>query len=231
MWLRSRPRVLPRAEPEPDREAEGEAHPDRHRLAMDEPGGVVAGHALERVREGVAEVEQRPLAVLALVADDDRGLRPAALGDGVVALRPAGEDPAPVRLAPFEEALVADEPVFHHLGIAGAHLAQRQRVERGGVGEDEARLMEGADEVLAVARIDAGLAADRGIDLGQERRRHLHEAHAAPHDRGGETGEIADDAAAERHDEIAALDARIEDRVANPRQRGVRSSRLRPARP
>ena len=86
------PRVLPRAEPEPDREAEGEAQPDRHRLAMDEPGGVVAGHPLERVREGVAEVEQRPLAVLALVADDDRGLRPAALGDGVVALRAAGED-------------------------------------------------------------------------------------------------------------------------------------------
>ena len=81
--------------------------------------------------------------------------------------------------------------------------------------------MEGADEVLAVARIDAGLAADRGIDLGQQRGRDLHEAHAAPHDRGGKAGEIADDAAAERHDEIAALDARLEDRVANPLQRGV----------
>ena len=76
--------------------------------------------------------------------------------------------------------------------------------------------MEGADEVLAVARVDAGLAADRGIDLREERGRHLHEAHAAAHDGGGEAREVADHAAAERDDEIAALDPRGEDRVADP---------------
>ena len=71
--------------------------------------------------------------------------------------------------------------------------------------------MEGADEVLALRRVDAGLAADRGIDLRQQRGRDLHEVHAAASDRGGKAGEVADDAAAKREDDIAALELGIED--------------------
>ena len=59
---------------------------------------------------------------------------------------------------------------------------------------------------MPCAAVDAGLAADRGIDLRQQRGRHLHEIHAAPHDAGGKAGEVADDAAAERDDRIAALE-------------------------
>ena len=70
--------------------------------------------------------------------------------------------------------------------------------------------MEGADEVLALGRVDAGLAADGGVDLRQQRGRDLHEAHAATHDAGGEAGEIADHAAAERDHEIAALEPHLE---------------------
>ncbi len=62
-------------------------------------------------------------------------------------------------------------------------------------------------------RVDAGLAADGGIDLRQQRRRHLHEVHAAAHDRRGEAGEIADHAAAERDHHVAALEAGIENAV------------------
>ncbi len=103
---------------------------------------------------------------------------------------------------------VAEQAVFGDLGIAGAEFARRQRVEQRRVGDHQDRLMKGADQVLAVPRIDAGLAADRGVDLRQQRRRHLHEIDAAAHARRGEAGEIADDAAAERNREIAALDAR-----------------------
>ena len=67
--------------------------------------------------------------------------------------------------------------------------------------------MEGADQILAVAGIDRGLAADRRIDLGEQRGRHLHVIETAAHHGGGEAREIADDAAAERDDEIATLDA------------------------
>ena len=75
--------------------------------------------------------------------------------------------------------------------------------------------MEGADQVLPMARVDPRLAADGGIHLGEQRGRNLDEAHAAPNTRRREAGEIADDAAAERHDEIAALQPCREDRVAN----------------
>ena len=57
------------------------------RLAVQQPVGE-AGRRLERVAEGVAEIEQRALAGLALVARDDRGLGAAAHGDGVLARAP-----------------------------------------------------------------------------------------------------------------------------------------------
>ena len=74
--------------------------------------------------------------------------------------------------------------------------------------------MEAADEVLAVPRIDAGLAANGEIDLRQQRRRDLHQAHAAFQDAGGESRQVADDAAAQRDDEIAALQPQVQQRVA-----------------
>ena len=66
-----------------------------------------------------------------------------------------------------------------------------------------------------MSRIDRGLAADRRIDLGQQRSRDLHVIYSAPHCGRGEAGEIADHAAAERNDKIAALDARCDDRLAD----------------
>ena len=77
-----------------------------------------------------------------------------------------------------------------------------------------ARLMEGADEVLALRRVDRGLAADRAVDLRQQRRRHLHEIDAAQQRRRGKAGDIADDAAAERDEHGAALDAERQDVLA-----------------
>ena len=110
---------------------------------------------------------------------------------------------------------VAEQAVFHHLGIAGAEFALRQRVEQRGVGDHQDRLMERADQVLALAGVDRGLAADRRIDLRQQRRRHLHVVDAAPDQRRGKAGEIADHAAAERHHQIVALDPRRHQRVAD----------------
>ncbi len=75
--------------------------------------------------------------------------------------RAAGEDVLPIRFQPGEERGVAEQPVFGDFGVTGAELARRQRVEQRGVGDDQDRLMERADEIFAVRRIDAGLAADR----------------------------------------------------------------------
>ncbi len=80
--------------------------------------------------------------------------------------------------------------------------------------------MEGPDEVLAVARVDSGLAAHGGIHLRQERGRHLHEAHAATQDRGGEPRQIADHAPAQRQDDVAPLAALVEQPFHRLRQPG-----------
>ena len=109
---------------------------------------------------------------------------------------------------PAEERFIAEHAVFGDFGIAGAELARRQGVEHGGVGNHQHRLMKCAEQIFALRRIDPGLAADRRIDLRQQRGRHLHEIDAAAQDRGGKAGEIADHAAAERDDEIVALDLR-----------------------
>jgi hypothetical protein len=154
---------------------------------------------------------------LALVGGDDRRLHPAADEDG------AGQDgrlPAAYRLAlgfePIVVRGVAYQAVFDDLAIAGPHLARRQCSERAGVGQHQARLVEGAEEVLARSRIDRGLAADRAVDLRQEGRRDLHEVDAAQEGRGGEPGDVADHPAAERHQHRAAFDATGENILDEP---------------
>ena len=127
----------------------------------------------------------------------------------------AGKDVFPIGFEPGEEGGVAKQAVFGDFSVAGAEFARRQHVKQSRVGNNQNRLMESADKILAVAGIDGGLAADRGIHLRQQCGRHLDIIKSAPHHRRGESGEIADDAAAERDDEIAALDARGDDGLAN----------------
>ena len=94
--------------------------------------------------------------------------------------------------------------------------ARPARSSRGGsvasvssVGEHATRLVERADHVLAARVVDAGLAADRGVDLREQRGRHLHEVDAALVAGGGEAGHVADHAAAERDDAgVAVMSAR-----------------------
>src|SRR5690349_24075285 len=70
-------RDLGPAELELSREIECELHADGDSLAMQQRSAE-ARRRLERVAEGVAEIEQRAQSALALVGGDDRGLgRPA----------------------------------------------------------------------------------------------------------------------------------------------------------
>ena len=65
------------------------------------------------------------------------------------------------------------------------------------------------------------LPPTRGIDLRQQRGRHLHEIDAAAQDRRRKAGEIADHAAAERDDEIVALDLGRDQRFRNLFEPGI----------
>ncbi len=81
------------ANPELDGKGEGEPHADRDRLAMQQTVGI-AGIGLERVAEGMAEIEQSARALLLfLVSLDDGSLGAGARLDRVAALWPGrGED-------------------------------------------------------------------------------------------------------------------------------------------
>ena len=162
-----------RDQPAPGGELERQRHAEPDRLAVQQPVGK-AGRGLERMSEGVAEVEQHAVAGLALVARDDRGLGLHAFQNGIFARRrrlPRAGPPAntsrQLASSHSKKCSVAKQPVFHHLGVAGAEFALRQRIEQRGVGDHQDRLIERADQVLALAGVDRGLAADRGIDLRQ----------------------------------------------------------------
>ena len=105
-----------------------------------------------------------------------------------------------------KNASIAEHAVFGDFGIAGAELARRQRIQHRGIRDHQNRLVKRADQIFSMRRVDAGLAADGGIDLRQQRGRHLHEIDAAAQDRGGKARKVADHAAAERDHEVVALD-------------------------
>ncbi|MCY1546275.1 hypothetical protein D9M68_822640 [compost metagenome] len=132
----------------------------------------------------------------------------AAAGNRFATCRTAGENLWLLFLKPEEELFIVDQAVLDHFGIAGGELTGAEGVERRKIGQHQFGLVEGANEVLAMGRIDAGLAADRAIDLRQKRGRHLHEIHATPSNGGGKAGEIANDTATERNHQIAALQPR-----------------------
>ena len=192
--------VLEGAEVHGRREVHGHDHADGDRLAVQQAVGI-AGFRLEGVGECVAEVEQRPATGFALILCDDIGLG----GTGVVD-RPGADRAIPgaegfgVAFHPFEEAGIVDQAVFHGFGVAGQEFARRQGLEDPDIGEDQGRLMERPDQVLALGGVDSSFAADRTVDLGQQTGRDLDDVDAAQHDAGREAGEIADDAAAIRFD-------------------------------
>ena len=141
--------------------------------------------ASKRMAEGVAEIEQRALAGLALVA---RRRSPALARqldrDRVLARRAAGEDVAPVRLEPGEEsrrrrAARIWRPRHSRRGTRAAAACRAARCRRPPGSADGRR----RPDSCRAGELIAGLAADRGIDLRQQRGRHLHDIEAAPHDR------------------------------------------------
>src|ERR1700736_5073318 len=153
--------VLQAAKSAARREAERASHPNRDRLAMHKPCSLIQGEALERMAKGMAEIEQRPFALLMLVARDNRRLGLAARRNRMHARGSPREDRAPIGFQPGEESRVANEAIFDNFGIASAKFARRQCFKRICVRDNKRRLMEGADQILAMTGVDPGLAALR----------------------------------------------------------------------
>jgi hypothetical protein len=129
----------------------------------------------------------------------------------------AREELRKVCLEPAEERAIGDERRLHDLREAGPQLAVRQRRERVRVGDHRRRLVEGADQVLAARVVHPGLAADRGVDHREQRRRQLHDRDAALVRGCRESRDVADHAAAEREHHAVPVEARGDQRVDDDR--------------
>ena len=139
-----------------------EAHARRDAGAVSEP---VLARRLDRMADGVAQVEGLSDAAFALVRVDHVALDLDAAGDhlceaieGELALvdRRSGER--------LEEVGVAHHAVLEHLS---AGVGEEMPVDGGEaveVRDDRARLEEGAREILARPEVDPRLAADRRVD-------------------------------------------------------------------
>jgi hypothetical protein len=177
-----------------------------------------AAGRLDRVRDRVPEVEDRPAAGLALVAGDDLRLPRHARGDRSLegARAPAPQVPR-VRIQPREEPPVRGGGDLHDLREPGGHLRGRKSREHGDVRVDARGLVEGPHEVLRGGEIHAGLPPDRGVHHGEERRRNLDHGHAAVPRRREEAREVARHAAAERDEHGVPAHPEREQPVLEPR--------------
>src|SRR3954447_7706477 len=123
-----RERFLDRARVEPG-EPQRSEQAERDRLAVSR--AVVAAGGLERVREGVAEVQDLPLAALVRVAQADGGLERGAAANELC-----------VRQLP--ERLAGEQPGLHHLGHPRPALLRREGLEQRGVDQRPLGPVEGA---------------------------------------------------------------------------------------
>ena len=73
--------------------------------------------------------------------------------------------------------------------------------------------MEGADQVLALGRVDAGLAADGRVDHAEHGGGHGDPAHPAQPGRGDEAGQVGGGAAADADDHVGAGEAGLAERL------------------
>src|SRR5262245_24400039 len=97
--------------------------------------------------ESVAQIEEGAPAIFPLVFCDDHGLGPATLFDGIEPRAlVAGQKRAAVLLQPVKEGSVAEQAVFHDLGVTGFELSRIERVEHVDIDQHETRLMECADK-------------------------------------------------------------------------------------
>ena len=139
----------------------------------------------------------------------------------------AGEQGRAIRLAPGEEVGIADQAVFDHLGIAGAQLRGRAawRAPPGRSAPAPAawkapiRFLPWRALTPVLPPIAASAWASRLVGTAIQ-------FVAALQQRGGEAGDVADHAAADRDDMVAAADPGLDHRVEQPLDLGQRLARL-----
>ena len=197
--------------------------------ATDSPwsSAVVSPDELDRVGEGVAVVEEEAVALLPFVAADDVGLDLDAPGRGRAdGVRVAADDSAAGALQVAEQVRGADEGVLGDLGQARLEPPPGVGAGHLDVADHDDGLVDGADQVAAEAQVDRVLAADGGVGLGRQRRRHQAQPHAAVERRRHEAGDVDDGLPAHRDHQVVSVHGVIGERVGQVLGRGEGLRRL-----
>ena len=159
-----------------------QAQADRFAVAV----AAIAGRGLERVGDGMAQIEDLPQSRVALVLGDDSQLDAHARGDD---LRGVGIGAGSHALP---EVAAGEQRRLDHFPIAGRELGSGQRGERLRVGDHRGRLVVGANVVLSLRQIDSRLTTVGRIDLRHQRGRYLHVGNATLIGRRAEPGQVSD---------------------------------------
>ena len=157
--------------------------------------------------ERVPVVQEQASAVVALVLGDRPRLRRDAAGhDPLERGRVSREDRRRVSLQHVQELDVQRQAVLRHLRQSRAEVSSLDGCASVSTSATTSRGCENVPtRFLPSGRLTAGLAADRRVDLRQQRGRHLDERHAAHVRRGDEPGEIADRSPSQRDHRVVPM--------------------------
>ena len=129
------------------------AHSDGYGIPVGNAGVVVV--LFDSVTERMTEVKKHSFALFALVVFDHLSLDGNAAGDNILKIiADVLFDENVEKLPGFYHAILHD--LRHTIG----EKFRRQAVERVNVAQDELRLIESADKILAACDVDGGLASD-----------------------------------------------------------------------
>ena len=194
-------------------EAKGGQQPQSDRLAV--AVAAVAGARLDRVADGVAEVQHLAETLVAFIGRHHLELGTGAREDHPLIDLPAGGDRLPQRPA-------GDQGGLQHLHPPRRQLLAGKARERARVDHHARRLVVGADVVLGVGKVDPGLAPVGGVDLGDEAGGHLHVGDPPLVGGRAEAGQVPHHPAPEGHDVVGPGELGAQQRLATrvrPRRR------------
>ena len=103
----------------------------------------------------------------------------------------------------------SQEGVLRHLPEPAAVLARRQAGEHLGVADHGHRLPERSHQVFPLGQIDTGLPTDRGVHLGEQRRRDVSDRYAPVVDGGRKPGHIGHHSPTHTHDDVCSCQAEL----------------------